>query len=134
MRYFPGLSPRIVNWPFWLVFAIRSNCNVRTAESSRLEYTPTTMPCAGSRLRASKTIPEICSESTVSPVEKLTASPSSSLPSFKSLTASEKSIVYVVLGTSVSRKLTVSFFPLAVICGIFIWAGETTTLVIASFT
>jgi hypothetical protein len=98
------------------------------AVSDRLEYTPTIMPCAGSRLRASKSIPDMTRLSRVSPVEKSNANPSRILPSLRSRMASEKSMVYVASFTSVSRNSTVRRLPLADIDGGCFCTGDTTTL------
>ena len=114
--------------------AIRSRGNVVRVVSAKVsaEYTPTSIPCAGSRFSACRTMPDIRRESRASPVEKSRAKPSSTLPSFRSLMASPKSMVYVVLGRSVSRKSTVRLRPLELTCGGVFCAGDTTTLLNAS--
>ncbi|GFI06417.1 hypothetical protein IMSAGC006_01160 [Muribaculaceae bacterium] len=125
--YLPGRRLRTVNCPSIFVLAMRSKLKDVIAESAAVEYTPTSIPCAGSSVRASSTIPDMHRVSIVSPVENAMANPSRMLPSLRSLTASARSIVYVVLGCSVSRNSTVTLRPFDETDGCWIGVGDITT-------
>ena len=60
----------MVNWPLSLVRLMRSRGTVVKAESAKLLCKPTTTPCMGSRSLARNTMPDTCSVSMLSPVEK----------------------------------------------------------------
>ena len=127
MRYLPGATPRMEKRPRLSVRPTRSKGSVVKAESCRLECKPTSIPFTGSRSAALSRVPDTTIESMRSPVEKVKAKSYSGLPSLLSSMASEKSMVYVVLGFSVSTRLTTMRLPLALISGCSTCGGEITT-------